>query len=78
MNAIVKILAISLIIILPMIVIRIFDIELNVNNISDTGAIALLIVPLLIIITLKWLFEPRKKSHKSNLGSNDIFIKFQK
>ena len=78
MNATNKMLILSLIIILPLIIIPVFNIELNVNNISDTGALAILIVPPLIAITVKWLFDPRKKSHKPNLGGKDIFIKFQK
>ena len=76
MSAIGKILTISLIIILPMMAIRISNLELDVTKISDIGALAILLVPPLIVMTVKWLFEPSKKSHKSFSGGKDLFIKF--
>ena len=83
MSATIKFLIISAAIIIPWGIIRLADWEVRIIAflgripIGDLGILAMLVLPPLALLVLKWLFAPRGKKSKRYSGHKDILIKFR-
>lgn len=67
MSAMYRVLIISIMVIFPWAVIRIANLEpkiiytLKIVNVADTVLLGMLLIPLLVVLVIKWLSEPINK-----------------